>query len=196
MLCMVTSTRRWIYVAIGAAVGVGLVKALGVGRPKLEESSRVLLVGDSLAVGLAPHLRALAKEQRLPFDALSKEGTRIDQWAQSAALRQKLAQFQPTLVLVSLGTNDEYLMGDAVQRQKPYLEQLLQLVGSAELVWVGPPSLPKPRSNGIVALIRSLVPAEAYFPSETLQIPRGPDRLHPTARGYAAWAGALWQWLN
>jgi len=35
-----------------------------------------------------------------------------------------------------------------------------------------------------------------YFPSQRLTIPRGADQLHPTARGYAAWAGAIWQWLS
>lgn len=183
------------YAGLAAALGVGLVRAIR--APKVHAGSRLLLIGDSLAVGLAPQVKALAAEQKVPFLATATISTRIDQWAQSQALTQTLAAFRPTLVLVSLGTNDEYLTGDAVRRQAPYLDQLLQrlTVAGAEVVWIGPPTLPKAASNGIVALIQSKVAASQYFPSQTLQIPRGPDQLHPSAKGYAAWAGALWQWL-
>lgn len=33
------------------------------------------------------------------------------------------------------------------------------------------------------------------FHSETLQIPRQSDGIHPTPDGYAAWASAIWAWL-
>jgi lysophospholipase L1-like esterase len=166
--------------------------------PKITPGSRVLLVGDSLAVGMTPHFAELAKEQRLPLESLALTGSRIDQWAGSQKLAERLATFRPTLVVVSLGTNDEYMQGDAVGRQRPYLAELVGKVhaSGAELAWVGPPTLPKPKSNGIASLIQEHVPREAYFHSETLGIPRGPDKLHPTAVGYAGWAGAIWRWLS
>ena len=40
------------------------------------------------------------------------------------------------------------------------------------------------------------VPATDYFHSEKLEIPRGPDGIHSTPRGYAGWAGAIWRWLS
>ncbi len=42
----------------------------------------------------------------------------------------------------------------------------------------------------------ALSPRYFYFHSEKLEMPRGPDNLHPTARGYAGWAGAIWHWLS
>lgn len=173
-------------------------------RPRIERSTRLFLVGDSLAVGLAPPLRALAKDAGIPFESLAKEGTRIDQWAASQVLKQKLEAFRPTLVLVSLGTNDEYLSGDGGAKQAAATDTLLQLLrspradnyGLADVVWIGPPTLPKPASNGVVAMIQSKLDSDHYFPSETLTIPRGPDKLHPTAKGYAGWSGAIWQWLS
>lgn len=193
------SRRTWIYAGLGLAAGmsaVGLVKLLS-GPRIVRGKSRVFLLGDSLAVGLKPHLTMLARESRVAFEALAKEGTRIDQWANNAALLQRLEQFRPTLILVSLGTNDEYLSGNAPARQKPYLARLMSHLEAtgAEVAWIGPPQLPKP-SNGIVALIRGSIRDSHYFPSANLQIPRGPDGLHPTARGYASWAGALWRWLS
>lgn len=187
--------RRWVYAGLVAAAGIGLVRVLR--APRIQSGSRLLVIGDSLAVGLTPPLKALGADQGIAVLGIGKVSTRIDQWAQSAALTDAVVAFKPTLVLVSLGTNDEYLSGDAVKRQRPYLEQLLNRLEGAksDYVWIGPPTLPK-STNGVTALLQARVPSANYFPSHTLTIPRGPDQLHPTAKGYAGWAGALWQWLS
>lgn len=197
--------RRWLYAGLLVATGIGVARLIRRG-PRIDKDTRLLLVGDSLAVGMAPHFRALAKEQRVPFESLAKQGTRIDQWAASRKLAEKLEAFQPTLVLVSLGTNDEYLMGDGGKRQAPHLKALLEKFSrvphkhdyglGAEVGWIGPPKLPKKKSNGVIPLLRSTIPETHYFESQKLEIPRGPDKLHPTARGYAGWSGAVWQWIS
>ena len=192
------ATRQWIYVGLGLAAGYGLVRTIW--RPRLRPGeSRLLLVGDSLAVGMAPYFRELASASRISFTSLAVVGTRIDQWSDNPTLRDTLASFRPTIVLVSLGTNDEYLTGaDAVTRQRAALDRLLKLVGTAapkDIIWIGPPTLPK-RSNGIVAMLQDAIPSSDYFPSQALTLPRGPDGIHPTARGYAGWAGTIWQWLS
>lgn len=190
--------RRWVYGGLAVAAGVGLARLITHG-PKIEGGkTRLLVIGDSLAVGTSPHFAMLAKEQEVPFDKQAVSGSRIDQWASSKKLGEKLGTFKPSLVIVSLGTNDEYLKGDAVARQRPHLDQLLGRLqaSGAEVAWMGPPTLPKASSNGIAALLQQTVPSSHYFHSETLNIPRGPDKLHPTAKGYAGWAGAVWQWLS
>jgi lysophospholipase L1-like esterase len=191
------SNRRWIYVGLGLAAGYGLVRIIWAPRIKPGET-RLLVIGDSLAVGLAPYLRDMAGRERIAFASLAKVGTRIDQWADSASLRELLAKFRPTVVLVSLGTNDEYLTGaDAVERQRAAMRRLVALlmtVTPQHIIWIGPPTLPK-ATNGIVPMLKAEIPSRDYFPSDQLAIPRGPDGIHPTARGYAGWAGAIWQWL-
>ena len=207
------SSKQWLYAGLVLMAGLGVVKLLN--GPRIRKGMRVLLVGDSLAVGTAPHFAALAKEAGVEFKSLAKEGTRIDQWASSAELANLLNAFQPDLVLVSLGTNDSFMQGgDAatVARQKPQLEKLLALLtqwprkkdyglGPEHLVWIGPPTLPKPPSPGVSRMIQdaagnAISPRFHYFHSENLLLPRGPDNLHPTARGYAGWAGAVWHWLS
>jgi lysophospholipase L1-like esterase len=191
------SSRPWVYAGLGlAAIGsaIGLVRFMQ--GPRLSSRSRVFLFGDSLAVGLAPHLKSLFDESKVPFAQVSKSGTRLDQWANSQVLQSKLQEFEPTIILVSLGTNDEYMPGDAPSKQQPYLEQLIENVSPyGEIVWIGPPTLPK-SSNGIVPMLKDTLPRSHYFASDALQIPRGPDGIHPTARGYAAWAGSIWRWLS
>lgn len=203
--------RRWLYAGLLAAAGVGIARVLK--KPKLVPGeSRILLVGDSLAVGLSTPLKALATDQRIGFNAVAQVGTRIDQWGgkgtpQSAQLDAALDATQPTLVLVSLGTNDEYItMGNPPERQAPYLKALIEKIEryvhkgdyglGAELIWIGPPTLPKKGTNGIRALLAATIPQARFFDSQRLSIPRAPDNLHSTPKGYAGWAGALWQWLS
>lgn len=204
--------RAWIYVGLGAAAvtAVGLVELLS--GPTLRAGDRVLLIGDSLAVGLTVPLRALAKEQGIAFQGIGVVGTRIDQWAKSEALLQALKTFQPTVVLVSLGTNDAYMMSppDVGTRQKPYMEELLTKIEAASpraIVWITPPTLP-PKAVSLASVLtlieaqhaidlpKHLRPRVSLFQSARLTLARGPDEIHPVASGYAAWAGALWQWLT
>jgi lysophospholipase L1-like esterase len=194
----VSANRRWIYLGLGLAAGYGLVRLIWAPRLRPGET-RLLLIGDSLAVGLAPYLRDLSGRERIAFASLAKVGTRIDQWAASSDLQNLLASFRPNMILVSLGTNDEYLQGaDAVERQRAALRRLVVLLMKASpqfIIWIGPPTLPK-ATNGIVPMLKAEIPSRDYFPSEQLVIPRGPDGIHPTARGYAGWAGAIWHWLS
>ncbi len=203
-------SRAWIYVGLGAAAAaVGLVELLS--GPTLRPGDRVLLIGDSLAVGLAVPLGALAKEQKIAFQGIGVSGTRIDQWAKSAALEQALRTFRPTIVLISLGTNDAYMMPppDVGIRQAPFADELLSKIELAlprAIVWITPPTLP-PQARQL-ASVRELIRAQgatfrprvrprvSLFPSERLKLARGPDQIHPVASAYAAWAGAIWQWLT
>jgi len=190
-----TVDKRWLLGGLLVATGVGLVAA-ATRRPRVTPESRVLLFGDSMAVGLDPHMRALATETGVE-DYLGHGivGTRIDQWDKSPWLDETLQSFRPTLILVSLGTNDEALGQGAALRQEPYLDDLLEKLEStgADVVWIGPPELPFPRA-GVSDLARDKAPY--YFRSELLDIPRSPDGLHPNAAGYAGWSGNIWRWLS
>ncbi len=200
--------RAWILAGLALAAGVGLVYAMGERPPKLQKGAKLLLLGDSMAEGIGPHLQPLALEEGVKLKVLAKSGTRISQWAESKVLDDILRTYEPDLVLVALGTNDEYLDAAAVPAVREAALLLLEKFQrccaapgpyrgdyglGAEVVWIGPPALPKD-SNGVTAVLREVSPQ--YFASDELELPRAPDRLHPTASGYAAWAGAIWQWLS
>jgi len=181
------------------AGGVGLVRAL-TARPKLDENSRVLVIGDSLARGMTPHFRTLADETGIPLLSIAVPGTRVNQWADSAELGAQLINFDPTHVFISLGTNDAYTNFDP-EDVGADVEDLVDTINetNAHVIWIGAPTLPEfsagaPLHEDILDTIRATAPN--YFDSTDLIIPRGPDNLHPTAAGYAGWAGALWNWLT
>lgn len=190
--------RRWILGGLLFAGGVGIVRVL-TNRPKLDENSRILVIGDSFARGLAPHLDALAEDEDLPLHAMGISGTVTVQWVNSTDLSSQLASFKPTHVFVSLGGNDSYtnFSPEDVAEDSLELVEKIQTAG-AHPIWIGVP--PMPRFHGgneinpdTLMAVKDAVPF--YFDSSDLVIPREPDGLHPTAAGYAGWAGAFWNWI-
>lgn len=195
--------RTWLYAGIIIAGGVALSRALS--GPTLKRGQRLLLFGDSLSVGLATPMGALAKDNGVLFDAVGQVGSTVSMWSNptsklGSALTQKLA-LKPDIVLCSLGTNDEALVLASAQKEVPELEALIAQVkaSGAHLAWIGPPKfLPclSFQPNGFTAAVRQRIPSADYFASEQYDIPRGGDCLHPTVKGYAGWAGQIWQWMR
>jgi lysophospholipase L1-like esterase len=191
--------RTWLYAGLIVAVGLGVSSLLKRG-PRVRRGDKLLVFGDSLAQGLTPPLGQLARDNGVAFAATSKVGSTIREWAGATALgadlRAKLAE-RPTVVLCSLGTNDEFLTPDSARAELPALDALIELVkaSGAELGWIGPPKLPKP-GNGIASIIQTKLAQNRYFHSETFDIPRAGDALHPTVKGYAGWAGQIWLWVS
>lgn len=197
------STRLLVYAGILTFGGVAAASVLFGGPPKIKPGMRIFLLGDSLAVGLTRPLATIAAEQKVGFEAMAKEGTRMDQWATNPALFEAIQRFKPNLILVSLGTNDEYMKLDAHERQAPHIRTLLdKLRAAAPVVWIGPPQLPSTgnyawsKSNGALQLIHENIPPSHYFPSHELIIPRAPDQLHPNVKGAAGWAGEIWKFIT
>lgn len=180
------------------AAGIGLVHVCR-GPKIVPGQSRVLLIGDSLAVGLGPPLRTMARESRIACEVYALSGTRADQWAASSKLDEKLKSFKPTLVLISLGTNDAQMTSaSAVDTVADAQRRLLAKIDAAgaEVGWIGAPTLPRTPNPRVLAALEAGVADSHYFHSERLDIPRAPDGIHSTPRGYAGWAGAIWRWLR
>lgn len=216
---MDSSKIRWIYAGLGLAAGVGLVISASSSAkqeakpspvpippsppppeppspsipapPSTKTADRILLIGDSLAYGLAFPLKQLASKSNVPFAADGRVGTTIHQWASSTWLPNALV-FKPTLTLISLGTNDMKLLNPLAEEKD--LSGLVQKILGAKsrVVFIAPPTMPFP-DKGVRAMIESQ--KQPIFRSDQLQIPRAPDQIHPTAAGYAGWAGAIWSWL-
>lgn len=197
MVAYLLVDRRWLYggLLLGAGIGVARIITL---HPHVRDSTRLLLLGDSLAVGLSPHVRDLATEIGVPYLGAGVVGSRIDQWLTSRWLTDSLREFEPTLALVILGTNDAF-SSLSVEALGENQRALLAKLGAVEVVWIGAPTLPERyggRAPHVELLDTIREGAPYYYPSHELDIPRGPDGLHPTARGYAGWAGAIWDWLT
>lgn len=206
--------RTWLLGGLALVSGAGLVLAVertrlaerppaqGLG-PKPPQPSpalpprrnlvRVLLIGDSLAVGLNVPLQRLATDAGTSLRGRGKQSTTITDWDHGTVLSEELAAFRPSVVLFSIGTNDMKMFHP--EGEAPALARILKTVrdAGAELVLILPPTMPFPDAG-----VRGMLAASGArgYPSTALTIQRGPDHIHPTALGYAGWSGALWTWLR
>jgi lysophospholipase L1-like esterase len=230
----------WIYALVG--VGVFLVANSLFASPTplapsylIDESGigidwpneRVLVIGDSLAVGVQPLLRR-ALEQRgvQAFSGISVGGTNILQWSdnnyeEGRAMEAALANFRPTLVLISLGTNDEASRGYkdwrgrdwdardlaanrvgptasiAKQRAKA-IARLARKLSVTKSIWLGPPASPAsiwPMDRAFRELIANTW-AGRYFNTEAVAPAKAGDGIHFTGGGNQVWADAIMAYLD
>lgn len=201
-------------------LGIGLVAIAGVGAvvlasrksksPLVSRSDRVVLIGDSLGVGLRKPLQAMAMADGVSFSGQACGGTMIRNWTEQHASfagctygLSYLRDARPTVVLVSLGTNDAYATVDQIEAERPALERLLQAIVDmgARPIWVDPPKLEAaPNIQPVLAMIYGSQTAAKYgmqhFRSDLVDVHMSGDKIHPTPQGYEAWSRALWNWLR
>ncbi len=156
--------------------------------PRLQARGRLLLTGAPVGTGLIPALRALAADQKIAFEAslpLVPQGVPsppTEVWASRPELPRVLGSFRPTVLAIVL---DPPAADPAARARQVRAHQQLLTLGqqaSAAVAWIGSPFT--------TALDRSC------FPTNALQLSRGPDGVSLTVAGYAGWAGAFWQWLS
>lgn len=169
--------------------GVGLLRTLRPGcSSPIKPGGRVILVGDSLGVGMAPYFQKMATEAGMDFVSRVAGGTQTFQWAGNPEIQSLAATFRPTLAIISLGTNDakgtrapELLRGDVLKLQRAL---------GTEIFWILPPKLPF-QDRGYAQIVRDT--GVRVFESAKYPLPQGPDGIHLSGRGYAYWAALVWK---
>lgn len=150
-----------------------------------DASADVLVVGDSLAVGLRPSLGQLLAGSRIAWDV--KSGRTTPQGL--VALRSALKTVKPRTVIVSLGTND----GPDGGRFADRIDRALAAIGpGACVVW---PDIYRPARKGPFAALNTTLSLEAarvkrlhlvgWSRAVARQAVTLPDGLHPDAAGFA-----------
>ena len=169
----------------GALAGFALLAALikRSAAPAVPAQRRVVLVGDSLAVGLGPQLAKLARQSGADFRFEGHVGSTVAQWLATPAWGAWVAGFGPTATLIQLGTND-------YRNPSPNVEQYRQFAAKfPSAVWIMPPDEPAAPMPKVRAAIEQVgVPV---IPAAT-GLQYGADGIHPTPAGFAAWAASVW----
>jgi hypothetical protein len=173
-----------------AAVGAAAIALLLVSRSKaaLPRGAKILLFGDSLAVGLKAPLAARAKASGYGFFAEGVVGSRADQWEEK--INSILLREQPSLILVSLGTNDAVASGEERLSAIRRLSQILSAYGATR-VWIAPPSLP-PKFDDAPVRTAILASNENVIDARAMRFERASDGIHATPKGYEDWGGQIW----
>jgi hypothetical protein len=127
----------------------------------------VLLIGGVIAQGMAPALRALSLDAKVPIAVDSRPDTTPADWF--GLLGGQIMQGRPNFVLVALEPDMHALQLDAQIR-----------AAHAHPLW----------------LMRTRNPPLNGLTAETLHIPLQGDRMTPTVAGYAAWAAHCWRLIR
>lgn len=166
--------------------------------PLVHPGSTVLLIGDSLAVGLAPEFRNLARSAGYRPVTHTIGGTTASQWI--PWLKSDLSTHHPALVVISLGTNDAGANIEWVRNHNTVYARLAKeaMDVGAKVAWIGPPKLSErrlPHAGEIRDMIRDSINAP-YYESQDLDFPQAEDKIHSSPKGYKIWMDAVWEWMS
>lgn len=163
--------------------------------PMVTPGATVMLIGDSLAVGMEGKFISLARKSGYVPVTHVVTGTSIFHWMKW--IKGDLEKNRPELVVVSLGTNDAIIY-DRVKKNAHLYGEFTKIVedSGAVLVWLGPPDITLKRIPKI-SETREIIKKSAmnYFDSEKFERPMGGDGIHLTASGYSRWMTSAWDWM-
>ncbi len=154
------------------------------------------MIGDSLAVGLAPHMTKLAAGCTTPFHEKGEVRISVTKAVKDSWLLPAVQAANANVALVVLGGND--FMRNDPARVKSSIRQLISKLRAAgmRVLWVAPPTMPFPDKIGVRQMWMDALGGD-WYDSEQLSIPRVPgDPLgHPTYQGAKSWAAHIWPWM-
>ena len=180
----------------GAAVEtpLGHADAPSASTSELPTGTKVLQVGDSFADALGVELGKLLKQAGLRTSLETKTPSYIGDWAFGTLLRKAISDYDPDLVLVTLGANELEIPAPA-QRVGP-IQRLVKSLGGRPCVWILPPLWKQ--DTGLMQVIKDNAGPCQVLDSSTLvpALPRGPDHIHPNTEGRVRWAAAVFEWLK
>lgn len=160
----------------------------------LPVGTKVLQVGDSFAAALGIELGKRLKAAGVRTSLEYKTASYVPTWAFGPELPKLVSNYQPDLVLVTLGANELEIPDPAARAGA--VQRLVKKLGDRPCVWILPP-LWKP-DTGLMQVIKdNSAPCKVLDSSALVKdLPRGPDHIHPNAQGRETWAEAVFQWLK
>lgn len=164
-------------------------------RARCMPGARLLLIGDSLAVGMKSEFERLALANGyVPF-VHAVVGTNTHMWV--GWFKKVVEDDRPDLVFVSLGTNDTGFPEATIRDRRGDYSEIVK-VGSdagARVLWIGLPKLTNKKLCPHADLVKELIANSVtdYFESDKLNFPQ-PDGIHTSPQGYILWMDAVWEW--
>ena len=153
---------------------------------------RVLLIGDSMIEELTFGFSNYAHANNHILETVIWYGSSTEQWARTDTLSNFIRQFQPTYIVVCLGSNELFLKHP--EQRAASIQHLVQSMRDIPFVWLCPPRWKQ--DTGICNVILDAVGKERFFDSTRLQLSRKRDLRHPNRKGADLWMDAVAKWLS
>ncbi|NLE85768.1 MAG: hypothetical protein GX607_05165 [Myxococcales bacterium] len=163
----------------------------------LPAGTTVLHVGSSTAGALGIDLKRELEERGVRCVLRFKESTFIPQWAgEEMGLRKLLANYNPDLVIISLGGNEVTMPNPGARASA--IRRIVQMVGDRPCLWIGTPKWEARPHTGILDVIRENSGSCHYIDTDALvpNLEPLPDGIHPTFNERRRWARAMIRWLE
>ncbi|MCC6216936.1 MAG: SGNH/GDSL hydrolase family protein [Polyangiaceae bacterium] len=169
--------------------------------PPLPAGTKVLHVGDSFAAALGIELNHALEARGVRGLLRYKTASFIPEWASGNDLPHYMRTHDPDLVIVTLGANETAMKEPGLRAAS--VRKLVGVLGGRPCVWIATPLWGA--DNGLMAVIRANVAPCRFLDSNSARffddatpvrdMPRLPDKIHPTMRARARWAGFVVEWL-
>ena len=159
------------------------------------QNSRILHIGDShVAFGFKSRLARHFHRAGASFHQEAWVGSRCKSWVKSGKMRNLIEEYGPSVVLVTLGTNE--MKNRKPERILSWIRALISKIGRRTCYWVGPPPLLDDRYQ-YNEMLKSNVGPCRYFDSRVLDVHKRADgKFHLTRAEGENWAELIWKWMN
>jgi lysophospholipase L1-like esterase len=159
-------------------------------------SRAFVIIGDSQAGGLEPHLVSLIGARGRVFSgSVTHDGWSVSRTVSSGEVAELVSRKHPALVLVIFGGGNDS-PGDAYVRAMQTLVEQIRMGGNPHILWIGSSYSSRPdtqqRKEAIAQIQHQLAPSLAIEwldgMSLTRDLAHAPDGIHFVRAAYAEWA--------
>jgi hypothetical protein len=156
--------------------------------PQKMQKRKVILIGDSLGQGLSWGFEKYADDYNIHFKSFAKQSTTTKDWYHEANLEEEIKNFNPDIILISLGANEfsgnNIISKLNIMKLKHKINQYC-----TKLIWILPPIEKAKEYNNIV---KEIFTDKMVFDSNQIELPRGKDKVHPTRNGFFQWTNIIY----
>ena len=153
---------------------------------------KIFFFGDSMVDYLGRPFESYAAKNGHQIESVVWFSSTTQHWAQTDTLQYFLRKFDPTYIVICLGSNE--VEARDIQRRQKWVQEIQHKLGDLPYVWISPPNWTD--EDGFTNMIRETVGTNRYFESSYLTLERGPDHKHPTYDAAVGWMDTVARWMQ
>lgn len=170
-----------------------MTQADGSETAEVDQSPQTFLIfGDSMTPNLARRLADYAGHNgHNSVHSVNWDSSTSITWAESDKIEHFIAQYQPTFIIVCLGSNESFLRNPADRVN--IIKQIISKFNGLPFIWIGPPKFGE--QDAYNEMLTEMLTDKHYFRSDGLELQRGKDNIHPVQSGSNKWMDAVMAWI-